>query len=776
MAECEESEVCPDPPSAEVLEHSVELADETSRDLGHGGLGSEPELCAEQRECVFEDAECTGKPIPDDSGFLEHLDSLGGPGSIDDEELGTGRPLPSHLDACVSTEARGQFSSGDAGQGSQGVEDIGCLQDAVCDSVLAVGRSTVDIALPWEVSGMSLIFREEDPVDVMLNSLPAHVPVPSVPKQPEEIVKEPPLKRVRPFPESGECFRGAISSRGYDNDEDKVEGVWRRALEKWLVVVTECPRTSLIGDRVSGMAATEATATLRELFGRKSAATVLKRGSALVAFIAWCRKTFREEEPVPFRTLHLEGYLRHLKAIKRPASAFTGFQEAVNFAIHVVGFSAALNARGQPPGGGVWSPWCSGVIGQALQGKAERKQATVLTVHQVAALEHMLQDDSLSAFDRYACGALLFGIFSRSRVSDLRKTFGWILDFDQLGDGGDGFIECRTRDHKTANLVLQSGVSMPLVAPAMGVTSSSWAIRWARVAEEVGLRFTEDRRGPVLPAPDQRGGWTNRSVDAGEVTKWLHALLSRSGNDASSGTTSHTVKSTVLSWCAKYGMGRHPRLQLGHHTSGDGSLDTYGRDTLAPALLQLTSMLESIRRGVFLPDLTRSGRFRKRTSIKVESSEEEPEPAAEMEGVEDVHSSSGATGSFLRVDAERKSEGMDGAAQRSSSSSSEDSSSDAGQSDAWVVGEDFRNPESKPAAWKPETVMYRHVRTGVVHIMAAGSSEGIFTCGRPLTKDHAEVTDVPFLSLRKCKQCEAGKPVRDIGGLTAAINQLRRGE
>ena len=774
MAECEESEVFPDPSSAEVLEHSVELADETSRDLGglaHGGLGSEPELCAEQRECVVEDAECTGKPIPDDSGFLEHLDSLGGPGSIDDEELGTGRPLPSHLDACVSTEARGQFPSGDAGQGSQGVEDIGCLQD----SVLAVGRSTVDIALPWEVSGMSLIFREEDPVDVMLNSLPAHVPVPSVPMQPEEIVKEPPLKRVRPFPESGECFRGAISSRGYDNDEDKVEGVWRRALEKWLVVVTECPRTSLIGDRVSGMAATEAAATLRELFGRKSAATVLKRGSALVAFIAWCRKTFCEEEPVPFRTLHLKGYLRHLKAIKRPASAFTGFQEAVNFAIHVVGFSVALNARGQPPGGGVWSPWCSGVIGQALQGKAERKQATVLTVHQVAALEHMLQDDSLSAFDRCACGALLFGIFSRSRVSDLRKTFGWLLDFDQLGDGGDGFIECRTRDHKTANLVLQSGVSMPLVAPAMGVTSSSWAIRWARVAEEVGLGFTEDRKGPVLPAPDQRGGWTNRSVDAGEVTKWLHALLSRSGNDASPGTTSHTVKSTVLSWCAKYGMGRHPRLQLGHHTSGDGSLDTYGRDTLAPALLQLTSMLESIRRGVFLPDLTRSGRFRKRTSIKVESSEEEPEPAAEMEGVEDVHSSSGATGSFLRVDAERESEGMDGAAQSGSSSSSEDSSSDAGQGDAWVVGEDFRNPESKPAAWKPDTVMYRHVRTGVVHIMAAGSSEGIFTCGIPLTKDHAEVTDVPFLSLRKCKQCEAGKPVRDIGGLTAAINQLRRG-
>ena len=104
---------------------------------------------------------------------------------------------------------------------------------------------------------------------------------------------------MKTYPESGECFRGAIAVRGYDNDDDKVEGVWRRALEKWLVVVTECPSASLIGDRVSRMSTTEAAETLRELFGRKSAATVLKRGSALVAFIAWCRKFFRDEEPMP---------------------------------------------------------------------------------------------------------------------------------------------------------------------------------------------------------------------------------------------------------------------------------------------------------------------------------------------------------------------------------------------------------------------------------------------------------------------------------------------
>ena len=45
-------------------------------------------------------------------------------------------------------------------------------------------------------------------MDVMLASLPAHVPVPAPPVQPEEFVKKPPAKRVRTYPESGECFRG----------------------------------------------------------------------------------------------------------------------------------------------------------------------------------------------------------------------------------------------------------------------------------------------------------------------------------------------------------------------------------------------------------------------------------------------------------------------------------------------------------------------------------------------------------------------------------------
>ncbi|CAE7301965.1 unnamed protein product [Symbiodinium sp. CCMP2592] len=590
------------------------------------------------------------------------------------EETGTGRPLPSHLDAFMPSEIDSEQGAAcmrdrEAAREVASCVDSSLLNDALEDSVLALGRSVVDIPLPWEQESMSLVFGEDDSVTKLLAGLPKHIPVPAVSStniQPSDLVAEPPAKRARQMPESGECFRVAISSRAYDSYEEKEEAQWRRALEKWLVILTECPGSSYIGETVAIQKTDDAIETLRELFGRKSGSTVMKRGSALMGYLSWGRKECRADDLFPFKSAHLDGYLKHLKSEKRPAGAFTSFQECVNFAIHVVGIAVDETVLG-PKQSTVWSHWSKGVIGQAQLTKAERKQATVLLVAYVAALERMLEDESVNSFDRYACGAILFGIFSRSRVSDLRKTFGWFLDFSELGSGGEGFIECKTRDHKTANAVAHTGFSMPLVAPARGVTSSAWAVTWAKVAEDVGLGFSSTRVGPVLPAPDQKGGWTRRCVDSGEVTKWMRALLDKAGCDVPESSTSHAIKGTSLSWCSKYGMDKHTRLRLGHHSSGDGSLDAYGRDNLAPALLKYTEMLGSIRRGVFMPDLSRSGRFADRPIVKVEVSEDVDAVATPL--------------------ADPATCGEQGRESESSDSSSE---SEPESGDEWVKGEDFR--------------------------------------------------------------------------------------
>ena len=104
----------------------------------------------------------------------------------------------------------------------------------------------------------------------------------------------------------------------------------------------------------------------------------------------------------------------------------------------------------------------------------------------------------------------------------MKKSFGGFLDFGQLENGGEGYIECRTRDHKTANAVAQTGLSMPLLAPALGVTKTAWAVTWAKVSEEVGLAFSPTRPGrcyrlPIRKVAGLSAVWTQvRSQDGCE--------------------------------------------------------------------------------------------------------------------------------------------------------------------------------------------------------------------------------------------------------------------
>ena len=164
---------------------------------------------------------------------------------------------------------------------------------------------------------------------------------------------------------------------------------------------------------------------------------------------------------------------------------------------------------------------------------------------------------------------------------------------------------------------------MPLIAPALGLGRVSWAVAFAKVATAVGLGFESRDEGPLLPAPDQTGGWMSRSVTTAEAGAWLRQILQKGGQPCR-GITGHSLKSTTLSWASKFGLDKHARLQLGHHATADGTLNTYGRDFLAPALRKYDEMLAAVRNGSFYPDLTRSGRVQGLgRAVKVEISDDE---------------------------------------------------------------------------------------------------------------------------------------------------------
>ena len=74
---------------------------------------------------------------------------------------------------------------------------------------------------------------------------------------------------------------------------------------------------------------------------------------------------------------------------------------------------------------------------------------------------------------------------------------------------------------------------------------------------------------------------------------------------------SHSLKVTALSWMAKAGCSLSVRRSLGHHLDPGAKRATiYSRDAMAPPLRELCRVLQLIASKQFMPDNTRSGRFK----------------------------------------------------------------------------------------------------------------------------------------------------------------------
>ena len=105
----------------------------------------------------------------------------------------------------------------------------------------------------------------------------------------------------------------------------------------------------------------------------------------------------------------------------------------------------------------------------------------------------------------------------------------------------------------------------------------------------------------------------------------------------------------------------------------------------------------------------------------------------------------------------------------SSSSSSDETESEFGD-DGWTRGEGFKCPAARETeAWTPEVSMYRHKKSLTIHHLSAGSTSEIFVCGRKVSQDYELIETSAFRDLRTCKQCAAGKPLRDTGSLIRAL-------
>ena len=139
----------------------------------------------------------------------------------------------------------------------------------------------------------------------------------------------------------------------------------------------------------------------------------------MVRFLKWFQKARFSTCPFPIFEGDVEEYLNHLVHNGAGSSALSGFLEALRFFEHVVGIAGASSSI---------SLKARKISELADMKRQDKKQSRVLTVLEVQTLETILMDETEELADRYAAGAMLFGLYSRSRLSDLKKVKGFYKD------------------------------------------------------------------------------------------------------------------------------------------------------------------------------------------------------------------------------------------------------------------------------------------------------------------------------------------------------------
>ena len=451
------------------------------------------------------------------------------------------------------------------------------------------------IVLPWErgilAQGRHDLTRRLDdifrrPVNMTMPQ-PAHVSTTAAAEHERALV----LKQAV-FPMALRRVRDLSISFSTDQLREK-------ALKRMLLIVQCNPEASGIGRtmlREIALLKTDAAliALMKDFFAKKSTATLNKRAGSILRYIHWCHK--RSVVAFPLEEARSYEYCKDIEASDaKSASTVASFRQAVGFmkfAMEVDGCQSTLG-----------STRIAGVSHNMLLTKAPLQQRKPYTTRQIWLLEAICCKGGHVA-DRILAGHILFCVYARARWGDHQSIEQLLWD---LAPDGSGFVQGNTRNAKTSVTAAQRTRFLPLTAPLRHLGPREWWQAWRHDREAENLEVGPGI--PFLPAPDAKGGWSNRALTTGEAGSWSRELLRAMGNDAE-GTGAHSCKVCLLSWMAKYGAEESVRLMLGYHVgSSKDTMLHYSRDALSGPLRALNQMLSDVIKGKFSPDSTRSGYF-----------------------------------------------------------------------------------------------------------------------------------------------------------------------
>ena len=467
------------------------------------------------------------------------------------------------------------------------VVEAGAVADAFALDWPRVQDSSKGLHFPWEKGFMKKLFSDNVPKLPTMPSLP-----PVLRSAPAEERASGALSSRVDLRISSSVSAKCILCKADISYEHRRRATLQKSVRKLQVFI------SFAGDRLSmppflyGDSEEQLCDSLEACMGLKSCFTVEKRANSLLIYMRWAQAC---KDASDF--LSEESVWRFFQQLKNDGAAKTmcgSVLSALRFLHHVVGVQVH-----------------SVISSRRLVGLAEVLgcdgrpvvQASELTVEQVRHLHHLLEADGTDPLDRYCIAYLLLALYARARHSDLCSVYSCSLNFE----GSRGFLEFNLRGHKSAKSLALKNQLLPVLVPATSVVGRPWLHKACQAFEAVGQGIGGIRAGPlfkaVLNVQDMIFG--AREVRSSEVTAMLRMFLKpllKSGQRI----TSHSLRVTLLSWAAKFGIGREERDILGRHASAvHGAGPLYSRDLVTPAAIKLASMLEQVSSGTFRPDAPR---------------------------------------------------------------------------------------------------------------------------------------------------------------------------
>lgn len=460
-----------------------------------------------------------------------------------------------------------------------------------------------DLKLPWETGILKTIFDEES--DVV--SLPSQVLSVSgevlgawVDDSGASSSLEPKektlswLSRDISLPVHA-CAVKVMPDRDFFQE---LEILWEHAIDKWLRVFEILGFPGLLGELLSlELQQPEGGRTrpmIRDAMGIKSPRTAIKRALAVLKYFKWLQSN--KEVWDPWSPSSCIDYMAVGNAKGLIPSKGLSLLEAFRFCRFVLSIPVPEQLLENPL-----------VRGRASRLGAERvdyNPARSLKASEVLLLEKRMSTD-MDLVDKYMLGAVLFCIFSRSRWSDIKYLDQIWVEKDHYEGEVFGFVEARTRHHKSATSLGKKQRFMPLVCPLLGISGCHWVDSWMQACDELGVVFSNRPFGPLCRAAAPDGGLCKRAVTTEEISTFLNAVLV-----STDPASSHSLKHTTLEWASAYGIDEDARKLLGHHSlSGDKALAVYSRDLLNRPLQLYCSMLRNIRLDHFRPDESRTSRL-----------------------------------------------------------------------------------------------------------------------------------------------------------------------